>query len=155
MGGCLGSLSGYAQPHLVLLKGDKIVTQFLEGDPIRFKRKDRDHFTSGLIGGLTKDYLRIGQDTTYLHLLEKIDLSDRENTGLQTRLIGSTLIVAGGVLFLGDLINETVVNDQPYSANAGVLAVSGALIGTGALIQLLNDFYFKPGRRKKMVVIDK
>lgn len=143
-----------AQPRLVLVKGDKTIVSFHEGDPIRFKRKDRDHFTTGLIGGLTRDYLRIGEDTTFLFQIEKVDLTGRENSGFKTSTIGTTFIVAGMVLFLGDLINETVVHDEDYSADGGVMAVSAALVGTGVLMQFLNNDYFKFGRRKKMVVLD-
>ncbi|MBX2968164.1 MAG: hypothetical protein KF803_02235 [Cyclobacteriaceae bacterium] len=147
--------TGVAQPRLVILKGDKVITWFQEGDYIRFKRKDREHFTVGFIAGLTKDYFRIGQDTTFIYRLEKIDLSDRDNSGFRTRAIGATFIVAGGVLFLGDLFNETVINDANYTANAGVIGVSAALVGSGLLMQLVNNDYFVLGRRKKVVVLDR
>ncbi|MBX2964351.1 MAG: hypothetical protein KF687_17715 [Cyclobacteriaceae bacterium] len=148
-----GIFSVEAQQRLVMLKGNKIITSFYEGDYIRFKRKDRDHFTVGLIGGLTLDYFRTGQDTTYLYQLEKVDLSEREKGGFQTRQIGAMLIVSGVVLFLGDMVNETLVNDRPYTVDNGVLAVSVAMVGTGALMQFLNNDNFVFGRRKKAVVM--
>lgn len=146
--------TGAAQPRLVILKGDKVITYFQEGDYIRFKRKDREHFTVGFIAGLTKDYFRIGQDTTFIYRLEKIDLSER-NAGFPIRAIGATFIVAGGVLFLGDLFNETVINDEKYTTNAGVIGVSAVLVGSGLLMQLVNNDYFVLGRRKKVVVLDR
>jgi len=146
---------GEAQNRLVILKGDKVITSFREGDYIRFKRKDRDHFTVGFIGGLTKDYFRIGEDTTLIYTLEKIDLSERDNSGFRTRAIGTTFIIAGGVFFLGDLINETLVNDQPYTVNTGVVTASALLITTGTLMQFLNNDNFVLGRRKKVVVLDR
>lgn len=142
-----------AQPRLVLMKRDKVIVSFYEGDHIRFKRNDRDHFTTGFIGGIHRDYFRIGEDTTAVYQLEKIDLKQRPNSAFKTEYIGGTLIVAGVVLFLGDLINETVVNDNSYSADGGVMVATGALIGTGVLMQFLNNNYFKPGRRKKIMVI--
>jgi hypothetical protein len=147
--------SGEAQPRLVILKGEKVITSFREGDYIRFKRKDRDHFTVGFIGGLTKDYFRIGEDTTLIYTLEKIDLSERDNSGFRTRAIGATFIIAGGVLFLGDLINETLVNDQPYTVNTGVVTASALLITTGTLMQFVNNDIFVFGRKKKAVVLDR
>lgn len=145
---------GKAQPKLQLLKGDKRIVYFKEGDYIRFKRNDRDHFTVGIIGGLTDDYFRIKDDTTYIYQLEKIDLSGGENTGFKTRAIGIGLMTAGLVLFFGDMINETVVNDNSYTANAGVTTVSAALVGTGLLMQFVNNDNFVIGRRKKVVVLD-
>ncbi|MBX2946992.1 MAG: hypothetical protein KF725_14250 [Cyclobacteriaceae bacterium] len=153
--GFLACFSAAAQPRLVILKGDKVITSFCEGDYIRFKRKDRDHFTAGLIGGLTKDYFRIGGDTTLIYSLEKIDLSERDNSGFRTRAIGATFIAAGTVFFLGDLFNETVINDEPYSANTGVITASALLVTTGVLMQFLNNDNFVLGRRKKVVVIDR
>lgn len=145
---------GKAQPKLQLLKGDKRIVYFKEGDYIRFKRKDRDHFTVGIIGGLTNDYFRIKEDTTYLYQLQKIDLSGGENTGFKTRAIGVGLMTAGLILFFGDMINETVVNDNTYTANAGVTTVSAVLVGSGLLMQFINNDNFVIGRRKKVVVLD-
>ncbi|MBX2965517.1 MAG: hypothetical protein KF845_05170 [Cyclobacteriaceae bacterium] len=152
----LASVStGVAQPRLVFLKGDKVITTFYEGDHIRFKRNDRDHFTVGIIAGMTKDYFRIGEDTTFIHQVEKIDVSQRIATGLRPRAIGAKLIVAGCVLFLGDLFNETVINDANYTANGGVIGASAALVGTGLLLQTVNNDYFVLGRRKKVVVLNR
>jgi hypothetical protein len=147
-------ISGNAQPKLQLLKGDKRIVYFKEGDSIRFKRSDRDHFTVGLIGGLTKDYFRIKDDTTYIYQLEKIDLSGGENSGFKTREIGVYLMTAGLILFFGDMINETVVNDNSYTANTGVIVGSSLLVGTGLIMQFVNNDNFVIGRRKKVVVLD-
>jgi len=144
---------GWAQPRLVLLKGDKTIFSFHEGDHIRFKRKDRDHFTAGYLNGLHRDFFRIGEDTTYVYQLEMVDMRGRPNSGFQTQLFGATFIVAGTLLFLGDLFNQTVVSDETYEASTGVIAVSASLIGTGVLMQFVNNNNFKFGRRKKVVVI--
>ncbi len=144
-----------AQPKLQLLKGDKRIIYFKEGDYIRFKRNDRDHFTVGYIAGLTADYFRIKDDTTYIYQLEKIDLSGGENTGFKTQSIGIYLMTAGLLLFFGDMINETVVNDNSYTVNAGVTTASAVLVGAGLLMQFVNNDNFVIGRRKKVVVLDK
>lgn len=143
-----------AQPRMVLLKTDKVITSFHEGDYIRFKRKDRDNFTNGFIAGISQDYFRIGADTTYLYQLEKIDMTGKSNSGFKTRLIGTTFITAGGLLFFADMINRTLVQDQSYSPDPGVVAVSASLVGTGLLMQFLNNDYYKFGRRKKVVVLN-
>lgn len=145
--------SGEAQQRLVILKRNNVITSFYEGDYIRFKRKDRDHFTVGLIGGLTQDYFRIGEDTTFIYSLEKIDLSEREKPGFNTRAIGATFVITGVVLFLGDMVNETLVNDQPYTAHAGVITASTLLVTSGLLMQFVNNDIFVLGRRKKVVVL--
>ena len=143
----------WGQPQLTLLKGDKTIYSFHEGDQIRFKRKDRDHFNIGYLNGIYKDYIRIGEDTTYIHQLEKIDMRGKPNSGFKTQFIGATFITAGLVLFLGDLINQTLVSDQTYEASTGVIAVSASLIGAGTAMQFVNNNNFKFGKRKKVVVI--
>lgn len=149
------TLSCAAQPQLVLVKGDKFITAFKEADYIRFKRSDRDQFNTGFIAGMTSDYFRIGRDTTYIHQIEKIDISDREKTGFPTRAIGATLMTAGIVLFVGDLVNETVVNDQEYTASTGVITASAILVSTGLIMQFANNDIFVIGRRKKIMVLER
>lgn len=143
-----------AQPALTLIRKNWVITTYYEGDYIRFKRKDREHFTAGLIGGLTKDYFRLGEDTTYLYQLEKIDISEKVATGLNAKTIGATFIVAGAVLFLGDLFNETVINKESYSANTGVLSVAGGLVVSGVALQFVKTGNYKLGRRKRVIVMN-
>ena len=148
------SLTGYSQHRLVLLKKDNVIVSFHEGDRIRFKRKDRDHFNSGFIGGIYPDYFRIGEDTTYVHQIQKIDLTGLPNSGFKVSNIGFALIIAGSALFIGDLINTTVVQDGEYTVHNGVLVSSCLMVGAGVLMQFVNNNYFELGRKKKAVILD-
>jgi hypothetical protein len=143
-----------AQYRLVLLKVDNTITSFREGDYIRFKRKDRDHFTRGFIAGIHQDYFRIGEDTTYAHQLQRIDLTGLPNSGFRTASIGKGFIAAGLMIFLGDLVNTTLVRDEGYTAHSGVIISSALLVGSGVVMQFVNNNYFVLGRRKKAVIVD-
>lgn len=145
---------GMAQYRLLLLKRDNTVISFKEGDYIRFKRKDRDHFTRGFIAGIHLDYFRIGEDTTYTHQLQKIDLTGLSNSGFRTASIGKGFIAAGLMIFLGDLINTTLVSDEEYTVHSGVMISSALLVGSGVLMQFINNDYFVLGRKKKAVIVD-
>lgn len=145
---------GHAQNRLVLLKRDNTILSFKEGDYIRFKRKDRDHFTRGFIAGIHPDYFRIGEDTTYVHLLQKIDLTDLPNSGFRTASIGKGFIAAGLMIFLGDLINTTLVSNEEYTVHSGVMISSALLVGSGVLMQFVNNDYFVLGRKKKAVIVN-
>ncbi|QOI97268.1 MAG: hypothetical protein HRU69_07100 [Flammeovirgaceae bacterium] len=147
-------LWGSAQYRLILLKRDNTIFSFKEGDYIRFKRKDRNHFTRGFIAGIHQDYFRIGEDTTYTHQLQKIDLTDLPNSGFRTASIGKGLIAAGLMIFLGDLVNTTLVRDDPYTVHSGVLISSALLVGAGTAMQVVNNDYFVLGRKKKAVIVD-
>lgn len=143
-----------AQYRLVLLKVDNTITSFMEGDYIRFKRKDRNHFTRGFIAGIHQDYFRIGEDTTYTHQLQKIDLTGLPNSGFRTASIGKGFIAAGLMIFLGDLVNTTLVRDEEYTAHSGVIISSALLVGSGVVMQFANNNYFVLGRKKKAVIVD-
>jgi hypothetical protein len=143
-----------AQYRLVLLKGDNTIISFKEGDYIRFKRKDRDHFTRGFIAGIHQDYFRIGEDTTYVHQLQKVDLTGLPNSGFRTASIGKGFIAAGLMIFLGDLVNTTLVRDEKYTVHNGVIISSALLVGSGVLMQFVNNDYFVLGRKKKAVIVD-
>jgi hypothetical protein len=148
------SLSSTAQYRLMLLKKDKTIISFREGDYIRFKRSDKDHFTRGFIGGIYEGSFRIGEDTTFLHQLEKIDLTNLPNSGFRTSAMGRGFILTGLVLFLGDWLNTTVVQDEKYTAHSGVIVTSSVLVAAGTTMQVVNNDYFVLGRKKKAVIID-
>lgn len=143
-----------AQYRLVLLKRDNTIYSFKEGDFIRFKRKDRNHFTRGFIAGIHQDYFRIGEDTTYAHQLQKIDLTGLPNSGFRTASLGKGLIAAGLMIFLGDLVNTTLVRDKDYTVHTGVLISSASLLTSGVTMQFVNNNYFVSGRKKKVVIVD-
>ncbi len=144
-----------SQYRLVLLKRDNTIVSFKEGDYIRFKRKDRNHFTRGFIAGIHQDYFRIGEDTTYVHQLQKVDLTDLPNSGFRTASIGKGFIAAGLMFFIGDLVNTTLVQNEEYTVHTGVLVACSALVGTGVLMQFVNNDYFVLGRKKKAVIVDR
>jgi hypothetical protein len=143
-----------AQYRLILLKGDNTIISFREGDYIRFKRRDRDHFTRGFIAGIHQDYFRIGEDTTYAHQLQKVDLTGLPNSGFRTASIGKGFIAAGLMIFLGDLVNTTLVSDEKYTVHNGVMISSALLVGSGVLMQFVNNDYFVLSRKKKAVIVN-
>ena len=138
--------TGNAQKQLALVKQNKIIVRITEGEFIRFKRKDRDHFTRGFIGGIHQDYFRIGEDTTYLYDVAAIDLRNRPNSGFKVRQTGIMLIVTGVAVVLIDAFNS-------HSVDSGVATVSGSLIATGIFMQFVNNDIFKIGRKKRIITM--
>ena len=138
------SVSGYSQKQLVLIKQNKVIVRINEGEFLRFKRKDQDHFTKGFIGGIHQDYFRIGEDTTYLFNVAAIDMRGRPNSGFKTRQSGVMLILAGTALVLIDALNSDNVGP-------GVAIVSGGLITTGIFMQFVNNDIFKIGHKKRII----
>lgn len=141
-----------AQNSLRLIKGNKSVYAFHEADFIRFKRMDRDHFNSGFINGIYDHAFRIGEDTTRLEWLEKIDLTGLSVSGFKTAEAGRAFIVAGIALFAADAVNTTLVIDRPYTLHRGVVTSTALLCVSGLVMQFVNNNYFKPGRKNRVIV---
>lgn len=142
----ISCVAGYGQKQLVLVKQNKIIVRITEGEFIRFKRKDQNHFTRGFIGGIHQDYFRIGEDTTYLYDVAAIDLRNRPNSGFKVRQTGIMLIVTGVAVVLIEAFNS-------HNVDSGVATVSGTLIATGIFMQFVNNDIFKIGRKKRIITM--
>lgn len=140
------SISALSQKQLVLVKKNKVIVRINEGESIRFKRKDQDHFTKGIIEGIQQESFRIGEDTTYLYDVAAIDLRGRPNGNFKVRQAGIMLILAGTALVLIDAVNSGNVS-------SGIVGVSGAFITTGVFMLFVNNDIYKVGRKKKIIVM--
>ena len=147
----ISSLESYSQGRLVLIKQNKIITRFSEGDRIRFKRKDRDFHSNGIITGIRHNYIKLGdEDTTYLHQIQSIDMHGHPNSGFKTADTGIKLMMAGVLLLLVDLLNPS----NGSQVDDSLIVVSSALFCSGAVMVFVNNNYFKIGRKKKVMIID-
>ena len=142
----LFSTRGFSQKQLVLVKQNKVIVRIHEGEYIRFKRKDQDHFTKGTIEGIQQESFRIGADTTYLFDIAAIDLRGRPNSGFKVKQSGFMLLTAGVILVLIEAFNSGDIG-------SGIPAVSGALITTGAFMLFVNNDIFKIGRKKRIITM--
>jgi len=143
--------AGHGQRQLVLVKENKIVSRFSEGDQMRFKRKDRDFFQAGTITGIYREYFKMGEhDTTWLYQVKAIDLRGHSHSGFKTAESGAKLILAGVLLILIDALNS---QNGFNGVDTGMIVVSSTLVGTGILMQFVNNNVFKIGRKKKVIVM--
>lgn len=63
---------------------------------------------------------------------------------------GPKIMIAGAVLFLADVVNQTLVQDNSYELNKGVTIASASLIGFGGLLMTFKYRKFKPGKNKRI-----
>ncbi len=145
----------WAQPKLLLLKNNSRFASFEEGERIRFQKKGEPGFSKGFITGIHSNFFRIGEDTTYTYEIAQVDLRGKKTTGFKTAALGNTLIIAGVTVFLIDIFNTTVINDDTYTLDGGTLTVSLVLVGTGTVLRVFSNNYFKPGRKKKIATISR
>lgn len=141
----------FAQRQLVLLKKDLVISRFEEGDRIRFRRKDRDHFTSGIITGIHLDFIKLGEeDTTYLHQIKSIDMRRHSNNSFHTASGGRKLIAAGILLIVLDAVNP----NQSNEITPAMLTVSSVFVAAGVFMQFVNNNYFRVGQKRKLTMMN-
>jgi hypothetical protein len=144
----------FAQPQLALLKGDNVITRFEEGEYIRFQRKGDEGFIRAIIIGIHPGYFIVGEDTIYTYDVAKIDLRKKGVTNFKLASLGKGLMTAGVGLFIIDLFNTTVIRDKSYEIDNSITSASLVLVGVGALMQVVNNNYFKIGRNKKVATLN-
>lgn len=143
-----------AQPQLALIKKDRIITHFDEGEYIRFKKKGDNEFTRAIIIGIHPGFIKLGTDTIYHYEIDKVDLRGKIVTNFKVASLGKGLMIAGVSLILIDVFNTLVIRDRAYEADSGVVTTAIVLTGVGAFTQIVNNNYFKVGRRKKVASLN-
>jgi len=63
---------------------------------------------------------------------------------------GPKIMIAGALLFLADIVNQTLIQDNSYELNKGVTIASASLIGFGGLLMTFKYRKFKPGKNKRI-----
>jgi len=63
---------------------------------------------------------------------------------------GPKIMIAGVILFLADIVNQTLIQDNTYKINTGVTIASASMIGFGGLLMSFKYRKFKPGKNKRI-----
>lgn len=142
-----------AQRQLALLKGDKIITKYGEGEYIRFQRKGEDGYIHAIITGIHPGYFMVGNDSVFTYEVDRIDIRKKSQRNYKASMIGSRFIQAGVLLLLADIFNTVVIRDQNYRWNDASNA-SLIIIGVGGLMQFINNDNFKLNHRRKLATLN-
>ncbi|HEY5691570.1 MAG TPA: hypothetical protein VIS49_08950 [Cyclobacteriaceae bacterium] len=142
-----------AQRQLALLKGDKIITKYGEGEYIRFQRKGEDGFIHAIITGIHPGYFMLGSDSVFTYEVDRIDIRKKSQRNYKASLIGSRIIQAGVLLLVADVFNAIVIRDINYRWNDASNA-SLIMIGVGGLLQFVNNDNFKLSHRRKLATLN-
>ena len=143
-----------AQPQIALLKHDKIITKYEEGEYIRFQRKGDDGFIRAIITGIHPGFFIVGADSIYSYEVAKVDIRKKSQRNYKVSVIGLKIIEAGVLLFAADLFNTTVIQDRTYRWNDSAANTSMIIIGAGALMQVVNNDIFKINHKRKLVTVN-
>ncbi len=142
-----------AQRQLALLKGNKIITKYEEGEYIRFQRKGEDGFVHAIITGIHPGYFMLGRDSVYTYEVARIDIRKKSQRNYKASMIGSRIIQAGVLLLAADVFNTIAIMDKDYHWNEASNA-SLIIIGVGGLLQWVNNDYFKMNHKRKLATLN-
>ena len=138
---------------LALIKKNKVLIRFTKGDNILYSVRPSGKLVAGKILTITPDHFVTDSDTVQLSDIKRLDIRDSQHRNA-LRSSGIKLIVAGVLLGLGDFLNVTVVQDQPYSYQSGVTLTSAALMLTGFSLYRLSNRKMKLRRNVVLMSID-
>jgi hypothetical protein len=150
-----GCLVSEAQKQVVVMKKDRVIQRYNQGDFIRYSISKPKNFKYDQIVELTDTTIITRNDTIPYYKVKLIDTQGELQSGITLRKIGYFSITAGVILPLADLINVELVQDQEssYSLDRGVGITSAALITTGAALLLIKKPYLKLQFKNRLMIV--
>jgi hypothetical protein len=70
--------------------------------------------------------------------------------GLLSPSNGPKLMIAGGALFVIDVLNQTLIRNSTYQFSKGVTIASASLVGFGGLLMTFKYRKFRPGKKRRI-----
>ena len=139
-----------AQYQLVMMKNDNVIGRYKEGDFIRYSTSTPKNFVRDQIIKFTDTTLVTRNDTLALPSIRLVEYKPR---GLTIEKLGKDFVVAGTALFLADWINVTIVQDNPYDFDRGVVVTSASLVVAGIILRVIGKEYVKIKRRTRLLLV--
>ncbi len=151
---CAGCTATGQQRQLVILKNENVLARYQPGDVLHFFREGDKEVQIQRILDLNDTLIMMNFDTVACYRIKKLDIRKKKGSTFSQRL-GAHMIAAGVMLPLAELINTGLVQQRGASISPGVGIASGVLAGTGTVLLLIKKPYFKPGRKKRVFIVDK
>lgn len=125
-------------------------------DEIRFQLKGDDHFVTGLIEAFGEDHFVIHGTLVQLDSVDRYDIREKPFSNFNYQFSSNTLLIASGLLLLAEVTNQQVQDfGQNVSIHRSVWFTSMTLFVGSWLLKWLSPKYFKPGLKRKAVIIQK
>lgn len=129
-----------AQKQLVLMKGEKVLARFTEGDYMKCKLKNKQK-KEGRIIELSDTYILTSQDTFNIMSVESLFVKGKRKVNA-TQGVGGLLFIAGIGYFAIDQINTLFIQGQK-GIDENVAVTSLVLTTVGAAMIFLKSPYKK------------
>lgn len=143
-----------AQRQLVVMKNEHVLARYRVGDVLPFAREGDNKIQLQKILALNDTLIMMNLDSVAYYRIKKLDIRGRKESTFAQRL-GANMMIAAAVLPLADLFNTTVIQKQDASIDQGVAVTSGVLFAGGALLFFIKKPYFKPGRRNRILIVER
>lgn len=153
---CLAGYFTYGQRQLIVLKNEEVLARFQKGDVIHFARAQDKEILIQRILDLNDTLLMMNFDSVAYYRITKLDIRARKSSTFAQRL-GTYMIIAGVLIPAIEVLNTGVFQDENREASVSpeVWVASGVLVGSGAILAFSKKKYFKPGRKHRLIIVDK
>jgi hypothetical protein len=140
-----------AQRQLLLIKNDLVVKRFQQGDDFVYKLKNGKKTQNEFIIALTDSTIITNYDTLGVHQIDRVYFAK----GSLMNVFGGFLTAIGGGIFLIDLVNVTLVQQQQFSMDDNVNRISLTSLAIGLPMLLITKKSHKVGYRQRLRIIDR
>jgi hypothetical protein len=141
------------QRQLIILKNQTVLARYQVGDVLHFARPGENIQLQKILD-LNDTLIMMNLDSVAYYRIEKLDIRGRKSSTFGQRL-GAYMIAAGILLPAAELINTGIVQNEGASIDKGVGITSGVLFVGGAALVFIRKPYFKPGRKHRILIVEK
>ncbi len=124
----------HGQKQLVLLKKQKVILRLYPGDEIVLKTKGSDTKMTSYVNNLFDTAVMVHKTLIPFHKIERIYFK----RSTFANVVGTLLVVGGGLYFAIDQINVMVVQGEKASLNDNVTATSISMVAVGLPMMLIK-----------------
>jgi hypothetical protein len=146
--GCTISVIG--QHQLVLIKKEKVLQRYSEGDRIRYQLNGSNDINRRLILGIYDSLIRTDRDTISVFKIQRVYF---DHVTAYNKL-GSVLVVGGAGLFIIDQFNTLVVRGDDFSVDDDLTVISASAVLAGLPLMLVKKKYHKIRYPTRLLIVD-
>ncbi len=140
---------GFAQNQLVMIKGEKVLAVYKEGEDITLKLKKQNQFKTGYLIKVEDFFIVTNHDTIPLINIDKINLKQK-SYGTRLNVFGTTLATIGLGYFLIDEFNSILVKKQGFDESEAAWKPAVILVGVGLPMMLIKKKKHHVGWKYKL-----
>jgi hypothetical protein len=146
----------FSQRQLIVLKNEEVLARYQKGDVIHFAREQDKEILVQRILDLNDTLLMMNFDSVAYYRIKRLDIRARKKMAFHQKL-GRYMIVAGVLLPVIEVLNTGVFQDEDRepTVSSQVWIASGVLVAGGAILAFTQKSYFKPGRKYRLIIVDK